>query len=558
MPNSPIPDDFSIHQDEAGEMPELHRTVFNISDGLISQSGFWRPGYTTIPNSIVSIPQATTLTKEEIVRLKEATHRIEQEAQHRRDSSMRPSEERASEYLDLIEFNKSQELKPEDIIQSEVPIRLSSIEWNTLAAIAQKGHTDIFFNKNNQFYRCADCARCISSNFAYFCNSRVYCAEHVPTIETCAKCVQLVPNPTLVETYDHQNVFVCTPCLNEYRCSNCKGDKPIAEILLGRCENCRTSRRINDLFRPYSTGMEYAECEELGETIKSKRIFSAEIEMFVSGTPHLHAISKLLPRQIGLAQDASIRQEYGLEIQSPRLQGKTGEKLLTDITHILNKTGAQVDRSCGLHIHLDGKSIMPKSRKEYPMALLQLWKAHLIFEDVILSFLPFERRASKYARPMRPYFSPIEIDSMETLYEVERLWYRQQDRNHIRDAKQHHHHSSRYFGFNLHPLLAQGHLEIRYHPGTTNLNKILEWVNLHALVMDMAAAGGFTNEFLLDAQNTLLLKDKTKMLFAQIGLAGKSKQYFFERQRKFADRKEGEDGKSRDRETPRLIETVTE
>jgi hypothetical protein len=142
---------------------------------------------------------------------------------------------------------------------------------------------------------------------------------------------------------------------------------------------------------------------------------------------------------------------------------------------------------------------------------------------------------------MRPYFTTAELEGVESIMEAERLWYRQRESNMLREAKNHHYHSSRYFGINLHPLFAHGHLEVRYHPGTTKAKKVLEWANLHALIMDAAVAGKFTPQVLQEAQ-VIDLGSKTNFLFDLIGLSKDSRAYFYDRQRKFRNRQQKEDG----------------
>jgi len=99
-------------------------------------------------------------------------------------------------------------------------------------------------------------------------------------------------------------------------------------------------------------------------------------------------------------------------------------------------------------------------------------------------------------------------------------------------------------GVNLHSLFANKHLEIRYHSGTLNPVKVLEWVNLHQRIIDLAVehasiAIGYTRDVAQESK----LEDKTQMLFDALQLDESSRAYFRNRQEMFADRREdsGED-----------------
>lgn len=190
-----------------------------------------------------------------------------------------------------------------------------------------------------------------------------------------------------------------------------------------------------------------------------------------------------------------------------------------------------------MHVHLDGKGLLPSDRRSYPMALMQLWRTHLIFENVMISFLPFSRRRNEYCRPLSEAFKLSELELVESLIEAEKMWYKEITPRNIARAKGSHYHPSRYFGLNLNPLFSQRHLEIRLHNGTLNERKILEWANLNALMVDAAVAGEFTDDFLDEALATSNVRDKTNMLFKNIGLAESSRKYFYDRQHKFDNKK---------------------
>lgn len=277
-----------------------------------------------------------------------------------------------------------------------------------------------------------------------------------------------------------------------------------------------------------------------GKIVQSLRIFSCEIETGVDASQKRIDIVSLLPQEAGIAHDGSVKLTNAFEVQTPKLAGAQGEAFVEKICDALKVCGGRINETCGLHIHLDGRGLIPLSRKEYPIELLQLWKAYLVFEDVILSFLPFSRRRNDFCRPIGEAFKFIELDSLRSMLDAEKLWYSQRGFRSVASAKGTHRHPTRYFGVNLHSLLADGHLEIRYHSGTLKAQKILEWTNLHVLIMDAAQKHVFNNDFLYEAQHTSSLKEKTEMLFERIGLSASSIEHFRGRQQKFMSKSQND------------------
>jgi hypothetical protein len=387
-------------------------------------------------------------------------------------------------------------------------------------------------------WKCSKCADRPDNVFGWMLRGRIYCATCVPDLEYCVGCRCLTVDCVLTPQLEDDPAFVCKECIAEMRCRRCEDRMDTDRASIQFCQNCAentgsgTSREVS-MSRAWLSGTP-------GEIIKSPRIFSCEIEAGILGEDRRRYIANEIPAEAGMGHDGSIKLPNAFEIQSPLLSGVKGEEFVHQTTRSLHTHKAKVNETCGLHIHLDGAGIVGESRKIYPTSVIQLWKAHLVFEDVVLSVLPYSRRQNDYCRPMRDTFSLLELDHIDSLLDVEKLWYKERTYSRIVEAKEHHRHPSRYFGVNFHSLLSDGHLEIRYHSGTTNPKKILEWANLHSLIMDAAAGRKFNPGFLREAQVTSNLKDKTQMLFNVVGLSKESQAYFRARQRKFTDKKQGE------------------
>lgn len=493
----------------------------------------------------VTNPDITPKRKEELQKYLSALtlERAVNEELARQNTHTKKSRE--SSFVQTLMKKKVAAMSLSDLVMSESPLILHDLSGYKAREVLSSGLVDgISMGKKHEIeMRCRKCANPVPYDYAVIVQGRLYCTSHVPNLELCNGCHNLQPDCVSALAYDGRDIHVCANCKSRNtRCGRCSNKIGIEFVESRTCLTCMD--RLNDGYpeRRFSWRLAWV-IGKFGTIIKSKRIFSAEIEAFTDES-RMGFLAQHLPKEMGIGSDSSITTDnaaqYPFEIQTPRIGGTKGEELLFRVGTILKGAGAHVNDSCGMHVHLDGKGILPDSRRKYPTSLIQLFKAYLVFEDVIMSLLPYSRRDNDFCRPFSDAFSMLKVEMCNSVLDVEKMWYEERTYDEIQNAKGHHHHSSRYFGVNFHSLLASGHLEIRFHSGTTNPRKILEWANLHLLIMDLAASKQFTPELLRDAQKTKNLKEKTKILFDAIGLSPSSQQYFYGRQKKFSNKKENE------------------
>lgn len=453
---------------------------------------------------------------------------------------------KSSEYIHLLQNEKEKGMTIKEIVYTEIPIGIEEINHRKLDEVITSGIAKIQRGSNGYWeFVCSACGLNGFTWCMFFLNGKLYCAEHIPNIKMCGVCDTLVEGCKSIHTFDNRDILMCPSCIQRSgRCRYCENTIPNAYWEIRTCAPCLDRTSTEAPFKRFSRGLAWVG-SETGNVIKTKRMFSAEVEGLTPQRSYASNLYTHLPKEMGIANDGSVDGSreglYGFEVITPRLAGKKGEELINHMVAVLKNLETSVNETCGMHVHLDGKGIILADRKAYPAALIQLWKTYIVFEDVIMSFLPFARRANDYCRPLSEAFKLSEFETVETLIDAEKLWYKERTPQDMRQAKQHHYHSSRYFSINFHCLFGEGHLEVRSHSGTTNARKILEWANLHALIADAAENKMFTPEFLKEAQTTSELREKTSMLFNRIGLSEKSRQYYRTRQRKFGDKKNEED-----------------
>lgn len=298
--------------------------------------------------------------------------------------------------------------------------------------------------------------------------------------------------------------------------------------------------------------------EKKGLYISHSVPFSCEIECYGKDKRTVARFSHSTYKDLGMCHDGSLTSGLGypIEIQTPILKGKRGEILIADLCTSLIEKGFKVDKSCGLHIHLDGhafnhRTLEMMQGKVRPTLLITLYLAYRLFDPVIVSLLPSTRRANRYcssfeegavhndqAISVDPL--PVSFNKMmkvKTLKDFENYWYKTGGNyEKVMKAKSSRYTVSRYFGVNIHSLLAHNNLEIRYHSGTLNYEKILYWIEFHGKLVEKVLDGTI-NIDLIEAliKATLPLDRLTETLLNILNLNSDTVEYLRERQAKFKD-----------------------
>ncbi len=269
-----------------------------------------------------------------------------------------------------------------------------------------------------------------------------------------------------------------------------------------------------------------------GKIVQVARPFGIELEVRIDEKSDIVELSKELHQDIGVENDGSINGS-GIEIQTPPLRGLNAERTIEGVCKQLDSFNGYVDSSCGYHLHVDCNDLESMSGNSQTSAVAGLWAFYIAYEDVIMSFLPPSRRKNTYCNPLRSDYHIKEILEAINMDRLEKIWYRARTQIMLNEAKREKKHGSRYRGINLHTLFSARHIEIRYHSGTINPKKILEWANLHAMIVERAIGRGFSHSRIAEGMKDMDIVTKTNSFFAMLNLAPSSEEYFRTRQRAF-------------------------
>jgi len=145
----------------------------------------------------------------------------------------------------------------------------------------------------------------------------------------------------------------------------------------------------------------------------------------------------------------------GFEVVSPILSGEDGFRQIRDVCKVLNELEAKVDRRCGFHVHVDASSLRP-------MDVANLVTRYAKYERAIDQFMPPSRRGSTngYCRSLVEWVASHR-SQFNDHNSLDRFITMMPERG---------------YKINLSAYQRHGTMEFRQHSGTTNANKIINWV----------------------------------------------------------------------------------
>lgn len=178
--------------------------------------------------------------------------------------------------------------------------------------------------------------------------------------------------------------------------------------------------------------------------------------------------------------DSSIQGGDSFEMVSPILKGNDGLMNLRNACKSLRLSKAKVNKSCGLHVHIDVNDYTVENMR----TLVKNW---FLLEKQMDKIMPVSRRGNnnRYCKNITTkskstFFSLL--DNCTTIEAIVNLF------------------SSRYVKLNLKSYLRYGTVEFRHHSGTTKYTKIKNWLLICTRLVEFSKV----NCVLVDDINLLL------------------------------------------------------
>lgn len=179
-------------------------------------------------------------------------------------------------------------------------------------------------------------------------------------------------------------------------------------------------------------------------------------------------------RKWKIVRDSSVNGQGGdsNELVTPPLKYEDIE-LLQEVVRALRKSGAKVDTSCGIHIHVGLEPYTAKSLKN-------LIKFYGKYENMFYKAVNVhDNRQNSYTKKFTEYHSELfnKANSIKTVDDIKEIWYRHHDSD-----PNNHYDTSRYCGLNLHNIWYKGWysgtVEFRFFNATLHAGEIRSYVTL--------------------------------------------------------------------------------
>lgn len=343
--------------------------------------------------------------------------------------------------------------------------------------------------------------------------------------------------------------------VNAYYCDDCR--RHVVESLANSEVNAERAREREEIrlrsianqnypIRGQSFSLVRYASDTLGDTVASTRVWSCEIEHYSTDRQKAVEVYNAMPTGFGLSGDGSLSTKGKLkdgryidcpiEIQTSLLGGFKGEDVIRAFCKKLQKAGSYVDSTCGLHIHIDMEDILKREDKVRVLKNVLLF--HILFEDVVMLFLPSMRRNAHYCQSIGAKYTRAQMANIRSMEGLMTMWYNTSTADEAFAQVQRHYQSTRYTGVNFHPLWEKNNIEIRHHSGTLNAQKILEWVNLHLSIVDYCVNESVSIDSLQEVAAAMKDKssdDRMRAIFDMLDLSNDSREYLASRAAKFAN-----------------------
>lgn len=196
----------------------------------------------------------------------------------------------------------------------------------------------------------------------------------------------------------------------------------------------------------------------------------------IGGGYDTYSVRDNVDRKWRLVSDSSIsalsrrgytsNSEYKVEFVSP-ICNYEDIATIQEIIRKLRESGAKVNASCGIHIHVDASRHNAKTLRN----IVNIMAAK---EDLLYKALQVKPdREEDYCRKADTRFLDVlNKRKPKTMEQIENLWYNGPSKRH------HHYDESRYHALNLHSVFSKGTIEFRLFNSTLHAGKVKAYIQL--------------------------------------------------------------------------------
>ena len=180
-----------------------------------------------------------------------------------------------------------------------------------------------------------------------------------------------------------------------------------------------------------------------------------------------------------MISDEDDARPYRVEMVTPKLTYAELPKLQECVRRV-QKTGAKVNSSCGIHVHVDASNHNRQSLKN--LIGIMYSKEDILFKALQVDPARARDYCQKVREPMLRQARTLSSDETKDLTQLEQIWYG----GNVESTD--HYNWTRYYALNLHSVFYRGTVEWRCFNSTLHAGKVAAYVNLCLAISAQAIA----------------------------------------------------------------------
>ena len=161
--------------------------------------------------------------------------------------------------------------------------------------------------------------------------------------------------------------------------------------------------------------------------------------------------------------------DYRVEMVTPKLTYAELPKLQECVRQVRH-SGAKVNSSCGIHVHVDAANHNRQSLKN--LLSIMYSKEDILFKALKVNPNRIDDYCQKVREPMLEKARKLSADETKNLTALESIWYE----GNVQSRE--HYNWTRYYALNLHSVFYRGTVEWRCFNSTLHAGKVAAYVNL--------------------------------------------------------------------------------
>lgn len=305
-------------------------------------------------------------------------------------------------------------------------------------------------------------------------------------LNVCCECGCKETQNTAYPFREFDNSWYCDDCFcdNIRECGECGELALIGEMSFNErreeyfCDDCFVNDDDDDKYEEVEIKFKI----ENSKTFKKNRFKNNcgyEIEAYYKNNCDLFDVEDLKSFDVQKQKGDGSLGHNGIEFNSNVFNGDLLNKNIDDFCGELKNRDYSVDKSCGLHIH-----IQINKRCEELKKIALFYKK---FEEYFFKMVSPSRSNNRFCQKFSteyPNLTDDRILSFKSNTEFKKALYQTKNYNRIKYATKDAFNSKRYSWLNLHSVFLRNTLELRLHNGTIEGEKIKNWFNINLTILE--------------------------------------------------------------------------